>query len=309
LQMNSSPASTNSLHLDILPNLSSLLEPPTGATTNAPMEIPVEDIMPDPDQPRKAFDEDKLDELAESIRNRGVRSPISVRPHPGLDGKFIINYGERRYRASLLACKKTIPAWIQPDFQDEDQVIENIQRENLKPLEIAQFIGRKIGQGIKQKEIAAMLGKSKAWVSQYNGLLKLPGVINEAFKSERVTDVSIINDLVTIFGQAQETVTRWLASPSQEISRGTVRRLREFVDHQSQQVAQGATANFADPSQQPVRPTFRKPRLEIEVDGHKGQLVFNKRPTQDGQVWVMLDGEDEREVPVNTVRLLCITGK
>ena len=112
-------------------------------------EISVILLDEDPSQPRKFFDPDALKELADSIRTRGIKTPISVRFNVK-NGRYTINHGHRRYRASVIAGKETIPAYIDNDYSDEDQIIENLQRENLTTREIADYIGRQIALGKTQ---------------------------------------------------------------------------------------------------------------------------------------------------------------
>ena len=294
----------SSLGLETLGNLSELLGSPV---SNAPLEIPINDIIEDPDQPRKEFDPVTLSELAESIKSRGVKTPISVRLHS--EGKYIINHGARRYRASKIAGKITIPAWIDNAYNDEDQVIENIQRDGLTPREIADYIGRKMAGGMRQIDIAKALGKSKTWVSQHASLLNLPEPIAEAFKTGRTTDVWLINELVGIHGKDASTVVKFLHSPSQEISRGTVRDLKEFVAKQQDQTAAANTnsGKFTDPNQAPPSTTLRKPTLRIEVDGKEGRLLYTKRPSKDGMVWVAFE-DQEAEVSIDRIRLRALSG-
>lgn len=142
-------------------------------------------IDEDPNQPRKednpGFSQQSLKELALTIAERGVKSPISVRPTD--NGRFIINHGARRYRASKLAGKTTIPAFIDNDYTHLDQLIENIQRDALTPREVADYIGYKISMGFKKSEIANELGKSNAWVSQHSVILDMPEPIAKAFNN------------------------------------------------------------------------------------------------------------------------------
>lgn len=98
------------------------------------MIIDINLIDEDPNQPRTEFDKETLQELADTIAERGVKSPISVHRTEG--GRFMINHGARRYRAGILAGKTTIPAFIDYDYTQADQIIENIQRDNLKPIEM-----------------------------------------------------------------------------------------------------------------------------------------------------------------------------
>ena len=126
------------------------------AVDAAAVNLRLIDVCPNPDQPRKEFDEESLAELAESIRRNGVLQPILVRP--AAHGKYIIIAGERRWRASRLAEKDTIPAVISAADEAlaaELALIENLQREDLNPVEEAEGF-RALGEtyGLKQEEIA-----------------------------------------------------------------------------------------------------------------------------------------------------------
>jgi ParB family chromosome partitioning protein len=201
---------------------------------NKPMELVLDLIDEDPTQPRSegnpGFSKESLEELAAGIARRGVKSPISVRANPEQTGRFIINHGARRYRASRLAGKKTIPAFVDEDYGTTDQLLENIDREALTAREIGDYVGREIAQGKTQREIAAELSKSQSWVAQYATLLRLPDSIQEAFTAGRTSDVTLINELVKAHKKDSEEVDRWLGVASQEISRQSVQMLRGFID-------------------------------------------------------------------------------
>ena len=113
------------------------LDAPTLEANGQPLMLPVEGIDEDPEQPRREFDANALQDLAETIRERGVRQPISVRPNLQHAGRWVLNFGARRLRASRLAGLSEIPAFIDTTADSYDQVIENEQREGLKPLELA----------------------------------------------------------------------------------------------------------------------------------------------------------------------------
>lgn len=194
-------------------------------------EIDLTLIDEDPNQPRTEFDESTLKELADTIRLRGVKTPISVRVNPDNSERFIINHGARRVRASKLAGKATIPAFIDPDYNEEDQMIENLHRDNLTAREIADFIGRQLAKGKTHKVIAQTIGKSRPFVTMHAALLDLPAPVADVFNSGRCRDVSLIVDLVRAFHTNEEVTTRWLADESQEINRESVRTLRNFLDH------------------------------------------------------------------------------
>ena len=132
-------------------------------------DLPLDWLMPDPGNPRTHFDEAELAELAASIEARGVLQPIIVGPKNG-DGKHVIRMGERRYRASLAAGKKTIPAIIEAGEGGDtlaDQIVENDQRAGLSAKELARVVERMLGEGKSQAEIATALGRSKQFVSLY----------------------------------------------------------------------------------------------------------------------------------------------
>ena len=148
-------------------------------------EIDIVKITPNPDQPRKTFDESALQDLANSIKEHGVIQPITIR-EVGVDSYQIIS-GERRFRASQLAGKTKIPAYIRK--ADDQQLlvmglVENLQREDLDPIEIAQSYQRLIEEGnLTQEELGEKVGKNHATIANSLRLLKLPpeiqtGLIN-----------------------------------------------------------------------------------------------------------------------------------
>lgn len=138
-------------------------------------ELDLSDIRPNPYQPRKRFDDKSLRELSDSIKENGVFQPIIVRK--SVNGYEIIA-GERRYRASKLAKKKTIPAIVRKF--DESQmmevaVLENLQREDLTPLEEAQaYEMLQKNLGLTQEEVSKRMGKSRPYIANYLRLLTLP---------------------------------------------------------------------------------------------------------------------------------------
>ncbi len=193
------------------------------------LEMALSLIDEDPNQPRNEFDPITLQELAETIKLRGVKTPISVHPNLEKKGHFIINHGARRYRASILAGKESIPVFIDSDYTQSDQIIENLQRDNLTPREIADFIGRQLSTGLMSIEVAKQIGKSQTFVSQHLTLLNLPDPIAKLFNSGVLRDVIIINDLVRAYKQDQSKLTKWLNNPDQEITRSSIKLFREFI--------------------------------------------------------------------------------
>lgn len=140
------------------------------------MQIKLDDISANPDQPRRRFDEGKLKELAASIKEQGVLQPILVRPQE--KGKYEIVAGERRFRAAKMAGLKTIPAIVKELADEvtlEVALIENIQRQELNPLEEAGSYRELIDNyGYTQAKLAEKLGKSRVYVANTLRLLALP---------------------------------------------------------------------------------------------------------------------------------------
>lgn len=152
-------------------------------------DISVEKIVANPYQPRSTFDQEALEELAESIKTLGLIQPITVRLIE--DGTYQIISGERRFRASQLAGIKTIPAYIRKaDDQGmlEMAIVENIQRENLDSIEIALSFQRLIEEcSLTQEEMADRVGKKRATVTNYLRLLRLPAEIQLAIRARKIT--------------------------------------------------------------------------------------------------------------------------
>ncbi len=138
-------------------------------------EVSLEDIYPNPDQPRKAFDENAMNDLANSIREHGVISPIVVNREAG--GKYMIIAGERRYRAAKMAGLTTVPAIIREYTEKEIQeisLIENLQREDLNPIEAAYGMKKLMEEyKLTQEVLAERLGKSRPAIANTLRLLTL----------------------------------------------------------------------------------------------------------------------------------------
>jgi ParB family chromosome partitioning protein len=152
-------------------------------------EIPLEEIETNPFQPRQHFDPEALAELADSIKVHGIIQPITVRKLANKQYQLIS--GERRFQASKLAGLKAIPAYVRTaDDQQmlEMSLIENIQRENLNPIEIALSYQRLISEcNLKQEELGDRVGKNRSTVTNYLRLLKLPPDIQIAVRDNRLS--------------------------------------------------------------------------------------------------------------------------
>jgi ParB family chromosome partitioning protein len=149
---------------------------PTSQAAASAQEIPIDSIDPNPYQTRKRINELALEELAESIRASGVVQPVVLRP--GANGRFQLVAGERRWHASRRAGKTTIPAVVRQISNEqamEITIIENLQREDLNPVEQARAFERLSREfGLTQEQIAARTGKDRASIANFIRLLKLP---------------------------------------------------------------------------------------------------------------------------------------
>lgn len=162
---------------------------PEKATISSMEEIEISLIAPNPKQPRTNFDEDALEELADSIRALGVIQPVTVKKET--DGKYIIISGERRWRASQLAGLTTIPAYIREvDDQSlhEMALVENIQRQDLNAIEVAISMQRLLDEcNLTQDTLSSRLGKKRSTIANYMRLLKLPVEVQAAVKDDYIS--------------------------------------------------------------------------------------------------------------------------
>ncbi len=155
------------------------------------VELPIEFLQPNKSQPRQSFDPEKIKELAESIRERGVLQPILVRPVPNIDDQFEIVAGERRWRAAQIAQLHQVPVIIK-DIDDaltlEIALIENIQRENLTPIEEAKGFQRLMNEyAHTQEQLAETVGKSRSHIANTVRLLSLPESVQAMLQAGELT--------------------------------------------------------------------------------------------------------------------------
>lgn len=152
-------------------------------------ELPINEIIPNRDQPRKTFDEAALEELAESIKKHGVLQPLLVRPIPS--GGYQLVAGERRWRACRMAGLNKVPVVIKELTDTETMeiaIIENLQREDLNPIEEAEGLQALIDKcGYTQEEVAASVGKSRPAIANSLRLLRLPQEVRDMTKNGEIS--------------------------------------------------------------------------------------------------------------------------
>ncbi|MFZ4621396.1 MAG: ParB/RepB/Spo0J family partition protein, partial [Bacteroidota bacterium] len=164
--------------------------PKEGTVFSSTMEIEIGKISPNPFQPRLDFDQRSLEELKQSIKQNGIIQPVTVRRMLG--GTYELISGERRVRASQELGKRTIPAYIINVDTDAEMLemglIENLQRENLNPIEISLSFKRLIDEcSLTQDQVAEKVGKERSTVTNFLRLLKLPEKIRQGVRDNKIS--------------------------------------------------------------------------------------------------------------------------
>lgn len=238
----------------------------------APRQVlPVEQLIPNPDQPRRIFGPEALQELAESLKQRGVLQPLIVRPHPSDRGLFQIVAGERRWRAAQIAQLHEVPVIVR-DLNDNEvlevAIVENIQRSDLNSIEEAASYRQLMDRfGHTQEKLADALNKSRSHIANLLRLLNLPEQVQTWLKEGKLTA-----------GHARALIT---APNAVELARKVIEKslsVRETEELVRRQV-EGA-------KQKPQRPRFEKDAdtraLEGDLTAHLKMRVAINHAGQDG---------------------------
>ncbi|MBS8270858.1 ParB/RepB/Spo0J family partition protein [Halomonas litopenaei] len=211
-------------------------------------EIEIDRIDESPNIGRPHYDQKKLEELAEAIKERGVKSPISVHPHPSEEGRFIVNYGHRRLRASKIADKTTIWAIVDEDFDELDQAVENIQREDLEAVGIATIIQHALKQGKTKSQIAQRLGKPKSFVSDHAMFFELADDIRSLYDEGVCTSMRILAMLQRAFNKWPVEVTEYCREGS-EFTAAAVNRLTDHLKQQEKKAKDSSKQDREQPGE------------------------------------------------------------
>ena len=253
-------------------------------------EIPIDLIVANPNQPRRDFDEQALQELAASIKEIGIIQPVTLRQEA--DGKYMIIAGERRWRASQMAGLTAMPAYIRT-ISDENvmemALVENIQREDLNAIEIALGYQHLLEtDGMTQEKVSERVGKSRAAIANYLRLLRLPAQIQLALQKKEID-----------MGHARALLS--LDSPSQQIkiykeivkNAYSVRKVEEIVSSlkNGEEVSVGGKTVKSAP-RLPKEFEVLKKRL-AELMGTKVQMTCSSKCT--GKITIPFGSEEELE--------------
>jgi ParB family chromosome partitioning protein len=197
-----------------------LPSPDPSSTHGKLVDVPLARLRPNPDQPRLTFDEQPLAELAASIEQHGLLQPIAIKAAD--DGGYVVVAGERRWRAFQRLGRETIPAIITAGHSDELALIENLQREDLSPLEEAQALARLMERhGYSQEELGRVIGKARNTV---NAILSLNGLPDEIIRASPTSD-SVSKSVLIEIARLKDPAAQ-LALWRQVKTGGTVRSAR-----------------------------------------------------------------------------------
>ncbi|MGE0644767.1 MAG: ParB/RepB/Spo0J family partition protein [Nitrospira sp.] len=273
----------------------------TAEVLGRPLQIPVKDIEEDPAQPRQEFDAASMDELEQSVRIHGVKTPISIRPHPTEQKRWILNFGARRLRASKAVGKTTIPAFIDRSHTDYQQVIENLQREDLKPRELAIFIKKKMDEGEKQAKIAEILGVNRSMVTNHLALIDMPPCIEEIYATGKCISAKTLYDLRNLHKEFPKEVEQW-SGKAEDITRATVSALAsELKGLQKEKVIEekGEGRN----EERKPKPSTPMPSLIVIFQQRSGTVDLQHAPQQSNHLIVNFADGKQEEVPARECQI------
>ena len=242
-------------------------------------EMPLEKIVGDSNNPRPPLhlrtheEQQKQAELNANVLKRGVKSPISLRPHPTLADTWVINHGHCRYDAARTAGFTTIPYFIDPNFDSYDQVNENLHRCDLSIWAIAAFIKRKLDEGHSKSQIAEGLGKEgQNYVTEHLALVDAPNCVHQAFANS-VKSPRTLYDLRRAYDEFPEQVEEW-CNGGNKVTRDSIRELLEGLRHDVAGTARSvAVVTDLGPQQ---TPSLMEDLSDVESIGGDTQLEMQK---------------------------------
>lgn len=305
------------------------------------LELDINKVKPDPNQPRKFFDEDKLDELGDNMNTYGQLQPITVN-EPDILGNYIIHMGERRYRAALKKGWPTIKA-ILGEFNKYARMSENIQREGFNLEELATFIKECKEEGDNLTKIAKQLNLQKSVISKYDAFNERPECVDTTYKNGFVEGVKNTYELIGLHKKYPLETEQWLSEVTKPITSSDINfkldlfsgKISQSVnksnldsivssDEVSQEVGSISTKDDADEQTEPsdaneqhyaeknTKPKEPKTIDETKlskslilcfVDERECTLKYKQKPTQTGFVWVKFEDGETVEVLAESVQL------
>ncbi len=282
------------------------------------LKLAFDQVMEDPNQPRTEFDEEFLAWLAEDIRRKGVKSPISVRP--GQNGQYVINHGANRLRASKLAGVTAIPAILDEQYDPYDQISENIKRKSLSPRDIALWIKKRMLGGESRQDVAKKLDVGSEYITRHLAITELPDEI-----IAMVYDTGICRGERTLYElqlcHKQDAVaTRAFVQRIVEENGATVKEIQTFKkglkanpktlsdekpsaieDSSKKQNTKRAPARNEKPTDADEK--FTNPIIKVKHGQEAAKLLIFKKPDAAGNVWIEYKNGRAGQVPTEQVTL------
>ncbi len=257
-------------------------------------EVAISQIEPNPNQPRREFDEEALKELANSIKELGIVSPITLRQVA--DKRFQIIAGERRWRASQLAGLKAMPAYIRT-IKDENvmemALVENIQREDLNAIEIALAYAHLMEhEGMTQEKVSERVGKSRVAVANYLRLLKLPAQVQMALQKREID-----------MGHARALLS--LESPSQQLKLFREIQKNGYSVRQVEETVRRIKDGELDTGEKSIGKSRYRQSKEFDIlkkrlsSFLKTKVTMTVSPDGKGKISIPFKNEDELEYIMN----------
>jgi len=275
--------------------------------TGEPLKLCVEWIAPDPDNIRTRIDPEALRELADSIAAVGLIQPISVRTNPARPGHYLINVGERRWRAVQLLGHERIAAFVHERVDPYCQAAENVHREGLNLMDLAGWIARREAAGETRATIARRLGKPRSFITEVATLIDAPPEIVAAVDRGRVNNSRVAYVLTKAWGEDQQTVRSLLVGESPLTRPAAESALpappSALADAQAVEGdAKGEHGKGRRGARRP-RPAPRPEHaLGVTVEGRAGRLELRPGTSRTSARVVFADGARE-EVPLQGIRL------
>lgn len=241
-------------------------------------DFDVDIISPDPNQPRKNFDETALQELADDLKKNGLIQPIVVRDDPDNVGKFIVVAGERRLKAAKLAGFKKIRSILSTYDSSQlgyVQIAENAKRDNLKFYEMAEFIVSRANAGEKQADIAEKLGLSKTRISEYMSWRDAPSFFKES--KEKFPSMRAFYDLVKLYAEYPSEVTEFI-NKAESISKVDITTLKKKLTEPASEKSETNTSEndnseIQNPSFEITSDDSEEEPTSIETDSTEDPFV------------------------------------
>mgnify|MGYP000029407469 CR=1 FL=1 len=314
-----------------------IIKEKTSEATAGVLLAPIEKFHEDPNNPRKIFKEEAIQELVSSIKSinpntgkpRGILQPLSVSDHPTIKGELLINGGSRRYRAAKIAGLKELPYFIDNNADSADKVVDNLIREGFEVLEMAEYIKNRHDEGMKAGEIAKSIGKKPAFVSDYLAFSLMSESIIRLLDKGYTSSIQVLATLHRASKNHPEEVELFCRKITSQI---TYSKVIAFVDSLKEDKKPNQVIEGIDTQQSEINeevkeseesleaaadhilekdktPSLSKPILIVEYEGDQAELLIKKK-SKSGFGWIKREFDsEEKEVILDSLKIVNIVGK